>query len=265
MTQTSAPQNPPPAATAALPTRIVTPSNGLEAQELRIGDMPAYFAKPAGGSDLPIVLIAQEIFGLNEHVCDIARRFAAHGCLAVAPDFFYRAGDPAEAPDIAAIRAIVANVPDAEVMADFDAALAFAEARGGDVSRAAITGFCWGGRIAWLYAAHNPSLCAAIPWYGRLDGEKTENQPRWPLDVAAGLKVPALGLYGGADASIPLSQVEEMRARLRAAGAEAEIIVYDGAPHAFFADYRESYRAAPAQDAWARALAFLHEKCGLRR
>ncbi len=262
MTQPSAPQNFAQAAGAPSAQRIVTPSQGLEAQELRIGDMPAYFAKPAGGRDLPIVLVAQEIFGLHEHIRDIVRRFAAEGYLALAPDFFFRAGDPSKAPDIAAIRAIVAKVPDIETMTDFDAALAFAKKRGGDPSCAAITGFCWGGRIAWLYAAHNPKLRAAIPWYGRLDGEKTQNQPRWPLDVAAKLKVPALGLYGGADPSIPLQQVEEMRARLRAAGARAEIVVYDDAPHAFFADYRDSFRAEPATDAWRRTLGLLRERCG---
>jgi carboxymethylenebutenolidase len=138
-------------------------------------------------------------------------------------------------------------------MADFDAALAFAASRGGDVSRAAITGFCWGGRIAWLYAAHNPLLRACAPWYGRLDAQRTELQPTWPVDIAAGLTVPTLGFYGGADQSIPLAQIAKMREKLAGRG---EIIVYDGAPHAFFADYRESYREAPAKDAWRRMLAF---------
>lgn len=165
------------AAGAVSAHRIVTPLQGLETQEVHIatqnGPMPAYFAKPSGRSDLPIVLIAQEIFGLHEHIRDIARRFAALGYLAVAPDFFFRAGDLLNAPDIAAIRAIVARAPDADVMTDFDSALAFAVTQSGDAARAAITGFCWGGRMAWLYAAHNPRLRASIPWYGRLDGDKT--------------------------------------------------------------------------------------------
>ncbi len=240
------------------------PAPGLETQEASIAtgriELPAYLAKPAGADNCPIILIAQEIFALNDHIRDIARRFAAQGYLAIAPDFFAGVGDPSRAPDIAAIRAILAKVPDAATMEDFDAALAFASPRGGDRARAAITGFCWGGRIAWLYAAHNPSLRAAIPWYGRLDGDRTPNHPRWPLDIAGELKVPTLGLYGGADPSIPLVQVEEMRARLRKAGAEAEIQVYDGAPHAFFADYRESFRPELARDAWERTLAFLREQ-----
>jgi len=244
--------------------KISTPATGLETLEARIprrgGEAPAYLAKPAGVGNCPIILIAQEIFGLNDHIRDIARRFAALGYLAIAPDFFAGVGDPTRAPDINAIRAIVAETPDAATMEDFDAALAFAAARGGDSARAAITGFCWGGRIAWLYAAHNPSLRAAIPWYGRLDGEHTPNHPRWPVDVAGELKVPTLGLYGGADTSIPLEQVEEMRARLRTSGAPGEIHVYEGAPHAFFADYRESFRPEPARDAWERTLSFLRAR-----
>ena len=200
---------------------ISTPAAGLETLEARIprrgGEAPAYLAKPAGADNCPIILIAQEIFGLNDHIRDIARRFAALGYLAIAPDFFAGVGDPSTAPDINAIRAIVAKTPDAATMEDFDAALAFAAARGGDSARAAITGFCWGGRIAWLYAAHNPSLRAAIPWYGRLDGEHTPNHPRWPVDIAGELKVPTLGLYGGADPSIPL---EPSRRNARAAAGE---------------------------------------------
>jgi carboxymethylenebutenolidase len=238
-----------------------TVATGLETQEARIakrgGELPAYLAKPAGAGNCPIILIAQEIFGLNDHIRDIARRFAALGYLAIALDFFAGFGDVSRAPDINAIRAILAKVPDAATMADFDAALAFAGTHGGDPARAAITGFCWGGRIAWLYAAHNPSLRAAIPWYGRLDGDRTPNHPRWPVDIAGELKVPTLGLYGGADPSIPLTQVEDMRARLLASSAPAEIIVYADAPHAFFADYRESFRPEPAQDGWRRAVEFL--------
>jgi carboxymethylenebutenolidase len=233
------------------------PADAIDARDARAGDLPVYIAKPRGTSGLPVVVVIAEIFGLNPHIRDIARRFAAEGFLAIAPDFFFRVGDPSKETDIAKIRAIVMRVPDAEAMRDFDAALAFAGDNGGDVSRAAVTGFCWGGRMAWLYAAHNPRLRASLPWYGRLDGDKTANQPRWPLDLVAEVKVPTLGFYGGADPSIPLSQVDEMRARLNAAGAKAEIVVYEGAPHAFFADYRESYREAPARDAWARALSFL--------
>ncbi len=246
---------------AISPQRIVTPDGGLEANVVHIatrtGEMPAYLAKPAGASTLPIILIAQEIFGLHEHIRDIARRFASLGYLAIAPDYFFRVGDPLSAPDIPAIREIILKARDLDVMYDFDATLTFASASGGDSSRTAMTGFCWGGRMTWLYARHNPDLRAAIPWYGRLDGDKTGNQPFWPLDVAKEIKTPVLGLYGGADPSIPLAQVEEMRARLRDVDAPAEIIVYPGAPHAFFADYRESYRPEAARDAWRRTLTFL--------
>ncbi len=244
--------------------KISTPATGLEIQEARLptrrGETPAYMAKPAGAQNCPIILIAQEIFGLNDHIRDIARRFAALGYLAIAPDFLARFGDVSRAKNIDEIRAIIAKTPDADTMADFDAALAYAAAHGGDPARAAITGFCWGGRIVWLYAAHSPDLRAAIPWYGRLDGDRAPNHPRWPFDIAAELKVPTLGLYSGADPSIPLAQVEEMRARLSKAGAPAEIRVYENAPHAFFADYRESYRPEPARDAWARTLEFLRAR-----
>jgi carboxymethylenebutenolidase len=229
----------------------------IDAREVRLGDMAAYVAKPLDAAHPPILIVVAEIFGLNDHIRDVVRRFAAEGYLAIAPDFFFRVGDPSKESDIAAIRAIVMKVPDEEAMRDFDVALAFATSLGGDASRAAITGFCWGGRMAWLYAAHNPKLRAAVPWYGRLDGERTKNQPQWPIDIADGLAVPYLGLYGGADPSIPLPLVEEMRARLRAAPAQGEIVVYPNAPHAFFADYRERYREAAARDAFARMLAFL--------
>jgi len=240
---------------------IVTDAPELEAGVTTLpGGAPAYVARPRSGANFPIILVAQEIFGLHEHIRDIVRRFAKLGFVAIAPDFLIRYGDPRKAPDIEAIRAIVARVPDAETMAIFDQALACAADSGGDPARAAIAGFCWGGRIAWLYAVHNPRLCACIPWYGRLEGPHTAEHPRWPIDVAAELKTPTLGLYGGADPSIPVELIESMRERLKQAQAPAEIIVYDGAPHAFFADYRESYRAEAAQDAWARALAFLRAK-----
>lgn len=237
---------------------IHTGSEGLESgiAVLPCG-APAYYALPEEGRDLPVILVAQEIFGLHEHIRDIVRRFAKLGYFAVAPDYLIRYGDPMAAPDIEAIRAIVAKVPDSETMTIFDEALDFAESRGGDRERAAVAGFCWGGRIAWLYAAENPDLAACVPWYGRLDGPRTAQQPRWPVDLAREIRVPTLGLYGGDDPSIPLDLVEGMNARLAEAGAPAEIIVYDHAPHGFFADYRPSYREQAAHDAWGRMLAFL--------
>jgi carboxymethylenebutenolidase len=246
------------AAAGAISAHVVhTSAEGLEAGLATLpSGSPAYYALPEGGRDLPVVLVAQEIFGLHEHIRDIVRRLAKLGYFSVAPDYLIRYGDPMAAPDVDAIRAIVARAPDPETMAVFDEALAFAESRDADPKRAAITGFCWGGRIAWLYAAHRPELAACVPWYGRLDGPHTQEQPRWPIDVAGEIKVPTLGLYGGADPSIPLDLVQQMMQRLAEAGAPADIMVYDDAPHGFFADYRASYREQEAKDAWGRMLAW---------
>jgi carboxymethylenebutenolidase len=240
------------------PHAITTDAEGLETGMATLrGGAPAYFAKPKGGEDLPVMLVAEEIFGLHEHIRDIVRRFAKLGFLAIAPDYLIRYGDPQAAPDIDAIRAIVAKVPDAETLRVFDEALSFARGKGGDVERAAVTGFCWGGRIAWLYAAHNPRLSACIPWYGRLDGPRTPEQPRWPVDLVKEIKVQTLCLYGGDDPSIPLELVERMKHQLWLADAPVAFIVYDRAPHGFYADYRPSYREKDAKDAWGRMIAFL--------
>ncbi|MDJ0448870.1 dienelactone hydrolase family protein [Methylocystis sp. JR02] len=237
---------------------IHTDSAGLETGLTTLpGGAPAYFAMPQGGESLPVVLVAEEIFGLHEHMRDVARRLAKLGFFAIAPDYLARYGDPMAAPDIDALRAIAAKVPDAEAMAIFDEALAFTEGKGADAARAAVIGFCWGGRIAWLYAAHNRALSACVPWYGRLDGLHTAVQPRWPIDIAGEIEVSTLGLYGGDDPSIPRDVIAQMQDRLTATGAPAEIIVYDDAPHGFFADYRPSYRETDAHDAWARMRAFL--------
>jgi carboxymethylenebutenolidase len=240
------------------PHVIRTDAEGLETGIVTLPcGAPAYFAKPHGHRDLPVILIAEEIFGLHEHIRDIARRLAKFGLYAIAPDYLVRYGDPQTAPDMDAIRAIVASAPDAETMRVFDEALAYAEGKGGDSAHAAIAGFCWGGRIAWLYAAHNPTLAACAPWYGRLDGPRTAAQPVWPIDIAHDLTVQTLGIYAGDDPSIPLDLVDEMKARLAAAGAPADIVVYEQAPHGFFADYRPSYREKDAHDAWGRMVAFL--------
>lgn len=241
---------------------IATDSAGLDAGPVLIPardrDLPAYAARPKGGAAAPVVLVVQEIFGVHEHIRDICRRLAKQGYLAVAPELYVRQGDPSTVTDIPTLlKTIVAQVPDEQVLADLDAAAAWAvKSAGGDKARLGITGFCWGGRMAWLYAAHNPGLNAAVAWYGRLAGDATANTPRHPQDVAGALKAPVLGLYGGADQGIPLDSVEKMRAALRVAGARSEIVVYDGAPHAFHADYRPSYREQPARDGWARMLAW---------
>lgn len=219
--------------------------------------VPVYMARPEAGSKWPIILVVQEIFGVHEHIKDVCRRLAHQGYLALAPELFVRQGDPKTVPDIQTImQTIVPKVADAQVMADLDAAADWAVEQGGDASRLGITGFCWGGRITWLYAAHNRRLKAGVAWYGRLVGVVSENTPRHPQDVVAQLNAPVLGLYGGTDPGIPLATVESMRDLLKAAGKEAEIVVYPDAPHAFHADYRPSYRKEPAEDGWRRLLAW---------
>lgn len=247
-------------------TAITTDAVGLVAGEVRIpaagGDMPAYRAAPAAaGTRPPIVIVVQEIFGVHEHIKDVCRRFAKRGYLAVAPELYARQGDPARYADVPTLVAqLVSKVPDAQVLADIDASVAWAVAQGGDAGRLGITGFCWGGRITWLYAAHNPALKAAVAWYGRLTGDTTALAPEHPLDVAGRLQVPVLGLYGGADTGIPQDSIERMQRALAAnhgAGGRSRFVVYPDAPHAFFADYRPSYRAEAAQDGWQRCLAWL--------
>jgi carboxymethylenebutenolidase len=241
---------------------ITTDSEGLNAGVVRIpvadGEIPAYRAMPASGGPFPVVLVVQEIFGVHEHIQDVCRRFAKLGYLAVAPELYARQGNPAGLSNIQEIVAtIVSRVPDAQVMSDLDATVAWAKGTGaGATDRLGVTGFCWGGRIVWLYAAHNPQLKAAVAWYGRLTGERNALQPRYPIDVAGELKAPVLGLYGAADEGIPLETVESMREALTSAPVPTEIIVYPDTPHGFHADYRASYREQEARDAWQKLLAW---------
>ncbi len=242
-------------------TAISTDARGLSVGEASVavegGALPVYFARPAGGSRLPVVLVVQEIFGVHEHIRDVCRRLAHQGYLAVAPELFFRQGDPRTIENVAEIlQGIVSKVPDAQVMADLDACAAWAANHGGAPDWLAVTGFCWGGRITWLYAAHNPGVRCGVAWYGRLDGAPSELTPKHPLDVADALHAPVLGLYGGQDQGIPLSDVESMREALTKAGGRSMIHVYPDAPHAFHADYRPSYRKAEAEDGWKRALAW---------
>mgnify|MGYP001806180232 CR=1 FL=1 len=232
---------------------IATDADGLDAGPVMIDDLPAYVAKPQGAGPFATVLVVQEIFGVHEHIRDVCRRLAKLGYLAVAPELYFRQGDPSAIADIQTLLStLVSRIPDAQVLADLDKAAAWAAGHGGDPQRLAITGFCWGGRITWLYAAHNPRLKAAVAWYGRLTGEANAMTPRDPIDVAADLKAPVLGLYGGADQGIRLSSVERMRDAAKAATVKVEIVVYPDAPHAFHADYRPSYRAEAAKDGWNR-------------
>lgn len=243
-------------------TTITTDAQGLTAGEVKIktadGTMPGYRAMPETGSNLPTIIVVQEIFGVHEHIRDLCRRLAKRGYYAIAPELYARQGDVSKLASIDEIRPIVAKVPDKQVMSDLDATVDFARASGrAQVAKLAITGFCWGGRIVWLYAAHNPKLKAGIAWYGRLVGDKTENTPVHPVDVAAKLGAPVLGLYGAADAGIPVDTIEKMKAACAAAKKSCTFEVYPDTPHAFNADYRPSYRQGPATDAWAKMLAFL--------
>lgn len=241
-------------------TLIETTSDGLDTGDTTIPTfdqsmLPVFYARPAGSHPVPVVLVVSEIFGVHEYIRDTARRLAHAGYLAIAPELFFRQGDPRQIESVAEIiQTIVSQVPDEQVMLDLDACAAWASEKAGDASRLGITGFCWGGRITWLYAAHNPELRAGVAWYGRLDGLPSEKQPQYPIDIAADLHAPVLGLYGGEDQGIPVEDVETMREELEQAGKESLIVLYPDAPHAFHADYRPSYREAEALDGWQKML-----------
>jgi len=254
-------------AAAVLPVSaqtIKTDTAGLTAGEVTVmvGDfkMPAYRAAPEGKKGLPVILVVSEIFGVHEHIADVARRFAKLGYLAIAPELFIRQGDAKAPTDITKLMAdIISKVPDEQVMRDLDATVAWAKANGGDTSRLGITGFCWGGRITWLYDAHNPAVKAGVAWYGRLVGNSTPLTPTNPIDLTGKLAGPVLGLYGGADSGIPLDTVDKMKTALStgsAAAKKSEFVVYPDTPHAFNADYRPSYRKEAADDGWKRAVAW---------
>ncbi|WP_439608447.1 dienelactone hydrolase family protein [Hydrogenophaga sp.] len=248
-------------------TAIKTPADGLTVGEVMIDvngfKMPAYRAAPAGKTGLPVVLVLSEIFGVHEYIADTARRFAKAGYLAIAPELFVRQGDAQSYGEIAKLMAeVIAKVPDAQVMGDLDATVKWAAANGGDASKLGVTGFCWGGRHVWLYAAHNPAVKAGVAWYGRLVGQPSELSPKHPVDVAARLNGPVLGLYGAADTGIPLDTVDKMKTALATGNAAAKastFVVYPEAPHAFHADYRPSFRKEPAEDGWKRALAWFKQ------
>ena len=240
---------------------ITTNTTGLTAGEVKIpvndGEIPAYRAMPAAGRNFPVALVVQEIFGVHEHIKDICRRFAKAGYLAIAPEMYARQGDVASLTNIQdVISKVVSKVPDAQVMSDLDAAVAWAAKNGGNTAKLGITGFCWGGRIVWLYAAHNPNVKAGVAWYGRLVGAPSELTPKHPIDVAADLKAPVLGLYGEKDGGIPLDTVEKMKSAMKAAGKKGDILVYTGAQHGFHADYRPSYSKKDAEDGWKKLLDF---------
>lgn len=243
---------------------ITTDTNGLVAGEVKIpvsdGEIPAYRAMPDQKGPFATVLVVQEIFGVHEHIKDVCRRLAKSGYLAIAPSLYERQGDVSGIEDVQELYAkVVTRVPDVQVIADLDATVAWAGKNHGNAGRLAITGFCWGGRIVWLYAAHSPKLKAAAAWYGRLTNPKTPAWPKHPVDIAADLRAPVIGFYGGQDAGIPLDTVEAMRDAIKAASKPAEIIVYPQAQHGFYADYRPNYNAAAAADAWKKMLEFFRQ------
>ena len=248
---------------------IKTDFSGIKAgeQDIPVGNfnMPAYISRPEKVSGpLPVVIVVSEIFGVHEYIADTTRRFAKLGYLAIAPEFFTRAGDPNSFGTVAEIQSnIVAKTPDPQVLGDLKAAITWAGKNGGDLKKVAVTGFCWGGRITWL-AATMPEVKAGVAWYGRLVGDKTANNPKQPVEIAADLKAPVLGLYGSADTGIPLDTVDQMKAALSKASSNpaaktSKFEIYPEAPHAFHADYRATYREGPAKDAWAKCLAWFKQ------
>jgi carboxymethylenebutenolidase len=238
---------------------ITTDTKGLTAGEVKIpvpdGEIPGYRAMPDTGGPFPTVLVVQEIFGVHEHIKDLCRRLAKVGYFAVAPELYARQGDVAKLENFQEILKIVNKVPDAQVISDLDAAAAYARTTGkADTAKLGVTGFCWGGRIVWLYSAHSTALKAGVAWYGRLEGQAEPLRPKFPIDVVNELKAPVLGLYGAADTGIPVASVEKMREALKNASKPCEIVLYPDTPHGFNADYRPSYRKDKAEDGWKRML-----------
>lgn len=243
---------------------ITTDTNGLTAGEVKIpvagGTVPAYRAMPATGGPFPTILVAHEIFGVHEHIKDICRRLAKAGYFAVAPALYAREGDVAGLSDLKQVMKVASKVPDRQVASDLDATVDWAASTGkADIAKLGIVGFCWGGRQVWLYAAHNPHLKAGVAWYGPLSWTRNKLTPDDPIDIAKQINAPVLGLYGGADEHIPVSQVVELRAALKTAGKPSEIVIYPDTPHGFNADYRPSYRPRQAKDAWKRMLAWFKD------
>jgi carboxymethylenebutenolidase len=234
---------------------IKTDTNGLTVGDGKVkvagGDMPVYFARPANIANPPVILVCMEIFGLHEYIRDVTRRLAHLGALAIAPDYYFRAGvDLTKIDDIQKLLPIVNAKPDAELVADLDATVDWAKSQGGDTNRLGVMGFCRGGRTVWIYSSHNPNLKAGVAFYGTLADPENAAWPKNSLSLAAEVKEPVLGLYGADDTGIKVEQVKDMEARLKAAGKTAEFHIYDGAPHGFHADYRPSYREQQAKQAW---------------
>jgi carboxymethylenebutenolidase len=260
-----------PAALSACANPIATPSDELVVEDVHVTgaggySLPAYVARPSGRGRHAAVIVVNEVFGIHDYIKDVCRRFAREGYVAIAPDYFDRAGDPAPLTDFAQIREIVATATYEQTMGDTDGAIEWLNAQSFSNGNIGVTGFCWGGAVVWMAAARFPAIKAGVAWYGRLvppepGGFGAEEGRPWPVDIAAGLQTPVLGLYGENDRGIPVSTVEQMRGALQAAGnpSHSEIIVYPGVGHGFHADYRESYNAEAAADGWRRALAWFRE------
>jgi carboxymethylenebutenolidase len=240
---------------------ITTPSEGLITADRRVrsgaANVPVYEARPAAAGRHPVIIVVHEIFGIHEHIRDVARRFAREGYVALAPDLFSREG-VAQLSDFGKVREVVGKIADRQLLQDLVATAEFGSRQPYARSdRVGVTGFCFGGRVAWLFAATHKELDAAVVWYGRIvSPQKDDLRPKDPLELAKDVVCPVLGLYGEADTGIPVADVRRMEAALKAAGKTAELVVYPGAPHAFFADYRPSYRPDAAKEAWGRALAW---------
>jgi carboxymethylenebutenolidase len=242
---------------AAGPVRaqaIKTGMEGLAAGAAKVplsgAEMPLYFARPMGATKPPIILVAMEVFGLHEHIKDVTRRLGFLGAFAVAPDTYFRLGDLTQITQPPQLMPLVNSKSDQELFSDLDATTAWAGSQGGDMNRLGIIGFCRGGRSVWLYATHNAGLKAGVAFYGSLMGPQSAAMPNSAFDLATEVKAPVLGLYGAEDESITPDQVEAMKERLVAAGKIAKFKIYPGAGHGFFADYRQSFRAEMARDAW---------------
>lgn len=250
-------------AAAVLPiaahSAVTTDSKGLTVGEITVNvngqAVPVYRAQPEGKTNLPVILVISEIFGVHEYIADVARRFAKLGYMALAPELFVRQGDPGSYGTIAELqKEIISKVPDAQVMGDLDAVVAWAKANGGNTNKLGITGFCWGGRVTWLYSAHNPKVKAGVAWYGRLVGSNNALTPENPVDIAAKLKTPVLGLYGAQDGGIPVASVAQMQDALTKGSSKSEFVLFKNSGHAFHADYRSSYVEADAKEGWTRCV-----------
>lgn len=250
-------------AQSAIHTPIADLDSGFVSVEMAEGyTLPVYCSAPKGKTNLPIIVVIQEIFGVHEYIADVTRRLAQQGYMAIAPDLYKRQGDATQYTDIhELLSTLVSTVPDVQVVNDIDAAVQWAAEHGGDIQRLGVTGFCWGGRQTWLYAAHNPKVKAAVAWYGKLVGQNNALQTKQPVEIVNKLHAPVLGLYGQLDDSIPLASIEQMQKALKssaqagnAAAKAAQFVIYPEAGHAFHADYRPSYHEASAKDGWQHLL-----------